>query len=80
MFLVSFISILLINALHFTVTFFDKITEAQRSGFRAEYSTIDHVFILNALKSKMYAKREALAFVDFKKLSIVLIAINYIYH
>ena len=47
----------------------DKIAEEQ-AGFRQNYSTVDHIFVLNAIVQKHLEKRGAkmyLAFVNFRK-------------
>jgi hypothetical protein len=84
--LIDVLSKLYIYIVNKRLTFYcnilNKITEAQ-SGFRAEYSTIDNAFILNALISKHLCNKGGrlyVAFVDFKKASIVLIIMNYICH
>ena len=49
--------------------FEDKIAEEQ-AGFRQNYSTVDHIFVLNAIVQKHLEKRGAkmyLAFVNFRK-------------
>ena len=50
-------------------TLMDKISETQ-AGFREGYSTIDHIFTLNALIEKCLCKKRKklyVAFIDFKK-------------
>ena len=47
----------------------NKIAEEQ-AGFRKNYSTVDHIFVLNAIVQKHLEKRGAkmyVAFVDFRK-------------
>ena len=47
----------------------NKVAEEQ-AGFRKKYSTVDHIFVLNAIVQKHLEKRGAklyVAFVDFRK-------------